>query len=156
MGNVAAMSSVAVLGALILGWIAMYGYCSGFAVSARRQRFLTRELLSDDEWCDTHFPQLDRESRKHAIAISSVFARRIGVAPTQLLPTDRIHSDYCLMGMCRLFDDSWEEWSDEVGKYVVNIARGRVSDTDLEEGGQWRTLEDFVRGVLVLLKDKSN
>ena len=150
-GGVSRMFTVVFVGAVALGWAATSLYCALFATAARRRRIAARPIVAEGQWCEAHFPDLDGEGRKHAIAVCAIFARTIGVAPTQLLPTDCVRSDYCLGGICRPFDDSREDWSSDLGRYVTDATMGRVSDADLEGGSRCGTLDDFVRKVSELL-----
>ncbi len=153
MGNIAPM---VIIGAIVSAWIALQTYYSVVVTARRRKRLASRPILSEQQWCDTYFPEFDHEGRKHAMAVCAIFAEPIGVAPTQLLPSDGVHFDYCLRGVWYFFDDSWELWTTELGQYVMNETHGRVTDAELEEGGNWSTLSEFVRETVAMVERHTN
>jgi len=114
-----------------------------------RRRFLGREVVSFEQWFETHYPA-GEVSVEAAKAITAMVAKGIGggVQPVQILPMDRLDEDFTFrlwgatIDKCLLMDHPLECVDAELPEWFEHRT-GRK----LESDPAWTTIDDVIRGI---------
>lgn len=150
------------LGILLISIFAIWqGLAMGWemaVVNERRRRMKRREILSRDEWYETHFAAASL-SPESSWAVAEKLAGSLDCRSTQILPDDFVIArrvDGRIVGLCSGDDVEvvfafFDEWLDSLG--AVHYA-GR---SELEAGiaGHVQTVADLIRWVEPFLTKKA-
>jgi hypothetical protein len=112
----------------------------------RRRLFLAREVTTLEEWYAEHYANTGIDSDVVRTVLES-FAREAGrkVHCTQLLPTDRLDTEFALTYFGVPTQDPFETAEIE----LADRCGGRVlSDPD------WQTIDDVIRGTAPLMQSR--
>jgi hypothetical protein len=123
--------SVAAIVAVVI--VLVYRYSE----AGRRRRLFRGQACSFNAWFDKHYSKVGHLlARDKVERVLTSLARQLEVAPTNLLPEDRINEECSLEGVP--LDDTIEAFdealSDEFGETIAIPAH-------------WHTLDDIIRGL---------